>query len=205
MRSVSPVRGLTSRSFDALFGAALLVPAASRVWLALLLVAGALLATPVRADNVELIEQKIKAGLIYNFLKYTDWPAASAPGDILVCLYGGDAFDGHLQPMVGRTVHQRPIAVRVIKTNAEVEPCSLVFVHGDQKDGWPGLHKSLGNKSILTVSDFAGFTSSGGMIEFSRAESRIEVKLNVDAVSAARLTVGERLLKLASVVHTAPE
>lgn len=170
-----------------------------------LLVACAVLAAPARADKVELIEQKIKAGLLYNFLKYTDWPAAPAGGEILVCLYGGDAFDGHLQPMVGRTVNQRPIAVRAVKTDAEVEPCALVFVRADQKDKWPGLHKSLGNKSILTVSDFAGFTSAGGMIEFSRAESRIEVKLNVDAVAAARLTVGERLLKLASVVHAAPE
>jgi hypothetical protein len=169
-----------------------------------LFVACAVLGASARAD-VELIEQKIKAGLLYNFLKYTEWPAAAAGSEILVCLYGGDAFDGHLQPMVGRTVNQRPIAVRAVAANGEIEPCSLLVVHGDQKDNWPGLRKSLGSKSILTVADFAGFTASGGMIEFARAESRIEVKLNVDAVSAARLTVGERLLKLASVVHTAPE
>lgn len=174
-----------------------------------LLIACAALVAPLRAaDNVELVEQKIKAGLLYNFLKYTEWPPASAAqtgNEIVVCLYGGDAFDGHLTPMAGRTVNQKPITLRTIDKIADAGSCALVFVRATEKDNWPALQKSLTSKHALTVSDFEGFAAAGGMIEFARAESRIEVKLNVDAVSAANLKVSDRMLKLASVVHSAQE
>lgn len=185
-----------------------LVIARLRDWLTLLIACVVLVAPARGDDNVELVEQKIKAGLLYNFLKYTEWPAGSAAqtgNEINVCLYGGDAFDGHLAPMAGRTVNQKPIALRTINAAGELAPCALVFVRAAQKDSWPAIQKGLAGKQVLTVSDFPGFAAAGGMLEFARAESRIEVKLNVDAVSAANLKVGERMLKLASVVHSAQE
>jgi len=160
---------------------------------------------PVCADeNVQLVEQEIKAGLLYNFLKYTQWPEGSpqAGGKIIVCLFGGDPFSGHLQPMSGRTVNQRSIEIRNVHTEPEIDACSLLYVHADEKLYWPQLQKTLAAKNVLTVSDFDGFAASGGMIEFIRADNRIGIKINTDAVTAAHLAVQDRLLKLASTVHT---
>jgi hypothetical protein len=78
-----------------------------------------------------------------------------------------------------------------------------LYVHEDQKSNWPHLEKALAGKDVLTVSDFDGFAESGGMIEFTRNDNRIGVKINVDAVTAAHLAVQSRLLRLASTVHTA--
>jgi hypothetical protein len=155
-------------------------------------------------DNVQLVEQEIKAGLLYNFLKYTQWPDAHAQsaGNIVVCLFGGDPFDGHLQPMAGRTVNQHAIEIHAIHNPQDMAACSLVFVHANEKPNWPQLQKTLAGKDILTVSDFDGFAASGGMIEFIRADNRIGIKINIDAVNAAHLTVQDRLLKLASAVHS---
>lgn len=176
----------------------------TRVVFALLL--GAVFAARAMADeNVQLVEQEIKAGLLYNFLKYTQWPddhSQAATGDVVVCLFGGDPFDGHLQPMAGRTVNQHAIKIRNVKGADDLTSCSLVFVHANQKADWPQLQKSLAGKDVLTVSDFDGFAASGGMIEFIRADNRIGIKINVDAVKAAHLAVDDRLLKLASAVHT---
>ncbi|HEY5239032.1 MAG TPA: YfiR family protein [Rhizomicrobium sp.] len=156
-------------------------------------------------ENMQLVEQEIKAGLLYNFLKYTQWPddhSPAADGDVIVCLFGGDPFDGHLQPMSGRTVNQHAIKIRNVKGADDLSACSLVFVHANQKADWPQLQKTLAGKDVLTVSDFDGFAASGGMIEFIRADNRIGIKINVDAVKAAHLAVEDRLLKLASAVHT---
>lgn len=160
---------------------------------------------PVLADeNVQLVEQEIKAGLLYNFLKYTQWPegAQSAGGKVVVCLFGGDPFNGHLQPMAGRTVNQHAIEIRSVHSTQEMDACSLLYVHSDEKAHWPQLQKTLAAKDVLTVSDFDGFAASGGMIEFIRADNRIGIKINTDAVTAAHLAVQDRLLKLASTVHT---
>jgi len=175
--------------------------------LASLLTAG--LTLPVyAAERLQLIEQQIEAGLIYNFLKYTQWPAertARADAPIAVCLFGGDPFSGHLQPMAGRTVNQQTIDVRSVTRAADIAGCSLLFIHADQKQNWPELQKILAGKSVLTVSDFQGFAVSGGMIEFTQLDNRIGVLINIEAVMAAHLDVQDRLLKLArSVPPAAP-
>jgi hypothetical protein len=172
--------------------------------LLIFLVAFAGYAPPTRgAETLQLVEQEIKAGLLYNFLKYTDWPqngAVSADSPMIVCLLGGDPFSGRLQPMAGRTVNQHVIQVKNAGTLAEAADCSLVFINTNMKPQWPELHTELMAKPMLTVGDFDGFSDSGGMIEFTRTDNRIGVKINTGALAAAHLQVQDRLLKLASVV-----
>jgi hypothetical protein len=165
-------------------------------------------ACPARADDgVHLIEQKIKAGLVYNFLKYTDWPAERTEGaqaPIVVCLLGGDPFEGGLQPMAGRSVNEHTIELKSVREAAEFAPCWLLVVSSSEKASWPAWRASLAGKDVLTVSDLDGFAGSGGMIEFTRTDSRIGVKINVASVTAAHLKVEDRLLKLANAVSPGP-
>jgi len=155
-------------------------------------------------ENIQLVEQEIKAGLLYNFMKYTDWPpdrSQQANAPIVVCLLGGDPFAGRLQPLAGRTVNQHVIELRNLRTVDEAGMCSLVFIHADAKPQWPQLRMALAGKSMLTVSDFQGFADAGGMIEFTRNENKIGVKIDTAAVTAAHLQVQDRLLKLANAVR----
>ena len=169
-----------------------------------LLVAAALTLPASATENVQLIEQKIKAGLLYNFLKYTQWPAGSGSqttSPLTVCLFGGDPFDGHLKPMAGRTVNQRVIEIRSLQTADDTAVCSLIFIRSSEKSFWPQLQKRLVGKDVLTVSDFEGFAAAGGMIEFMQIDNRIGVNVNTDAIATTHLEVQDRLLKLASTVR----
>jgi len=163
-------------------------------------------ATPVAQaqENIQLVEQEIKAGLLYNFMKYTDWPSDRAQqpnAPIVVCLLGGDPFAGRLQPLAGRTVNQHVIELRNVRNVDEAGTCSLVFIHADEKPQWPQLRAALMGRALLTVSDFQGFADEGGMIEFTRIENKIGVKIDTVAVMAAHLQVQDRLLKLANAVR----
>jgi hypothetical protein len=155
-------------------------------------------------DSRRLVEQDIKAGLLYNFLRYTQWPPGVQTGATIdVCLYGRDPFEGRLQPMAGRSVNQRVIAVRTVRTSAEMSSCALVFINAEERAAWPRLRAELGVRSVLTVSDYEGFARSGGMLEFTRARNRVGVMVNVGAAHAANLEVQDRLLRLATVVSSA--
>lgn len=172
--------------------------------LSALAMAAVLAAGDVRAqEGVRLAEQDIKAGLLYNFLRYTEWPQpAPAGASMVVCVYGRDPFGGRLASMAGRTVNQRTIEVRTVHEAAQANTCSLLFLGAEERANWPGLRAQLGERGILTVSDYDGFARSGGMIEFTRVNNRIGVRVNVQAAEAANLSVQDRLLRLASVVRT---
>jgi hypothetical protein len=152
-------------------------------------------------DSRRLAEHDIKAGLLYNFLRYTEWPASAQAGSTIdVCLYGGDPFEGGLASMAGRTVNQRVIAIRHIRTTAEFTACALVFVNAQDRAAWPRLRAELARSSILTVSDYEGFARAGGMLEFTRVRNRVGVAVNVEAANAVNLRVQDRLLRLATIV-----
>lgn len=151
-------------------------------------------------EPLRLAEQDVRAGLLYNFLRYTQWPAPADPSAV-VCVLGRDPFSGRLQPMAGRTVNQRPIVVRSVRTFAETDACNLLYINSEERTRWPQLRTHLAGKDVLTVSDYPGFAESGGMIEFGRANNRIRVRINVDAVGAAHLTVEDRMLRLAETVR----
>jgi hypothetical protein len=162
-------------------------------------------ASPVRAqENLRLVEQDIKAGLLYNFLRYTQWPGAAPTASALVCVYGRDPFAGRLQPMAGRTVNQRTIEIRAVRSVPELDACSLLFIDAEARERWPALRDHLAGRAVLTVSDFSGFADSGGMIEFTRIDNRIGMRINTEAVGAARLVVQDRLLRLANPTRRAP-
>lgn len=165
-------------------------------------------ALPVHADdNLQLAEQEIKAGLLYNFLKYTEWPTSimEHASKIEVCILGDDPFGEYLQPMAGRTVNQREITLRNLRDIASAGSCQLLFINAAEKANWPALRKFISGKNILTVSDYNGFANAGGMIEFDRQDNHIHAELNMGAVTAAGLHVHERLLKLVTVMHGSQE
>ncbi len=156
-------------------------------------------------SQMQLSEQKIEAGLIYNFLKNTEWPPGkmgppSSP--LVVCILGtDDPFNGYLQPIESRTVNQRTIKLRHISNTEETGGCHMLFIGSDEQAQWPALHTFLAQKSVLTVGDFDGFSSSGGMIEFGTENDHIQIWLNVEAVSLSHLHIFDSLRRLAKTTH----
>ena len=156
-------------------------------------------------DQLQLSAEKIEAGLIYNFLKYTEWPPekmANSPSPLVVCIFGArDPFGGYLQPIEDRTVHQREVKLIHISSKEEAARCHMLFIGEDVASQWPALHDFLANQSVLTVGDFKGFSETGGMIEFNTEDNRIQIWLNIQAVNKARLHIHDSLRRLARLTH----
>jgi hypothetical protein len=153
-------------------------------------------------NELQLEEQKIKAGLIYNFLKYTAWPE-NKTAKLVVCILGSeDPFNGYLQPLEGRTVNQKPIILRHVSSAEDAEKCQMLFIGATEQAQWPNLQRNLMHTSVLTVGDFNGFTNDGGMIEFGTNDDRVQIDLNNGAVDAAHLHVAENLRRMAKTTHS---
>lgn len=155
------------------------------------------------AEPLRLQEQKIKAGLLYNFIKYSSWPEnifSSSQEAFQVCMLGGDGFDGALDPLQGRTAQQRNINIRNIYDPEDALNCHVVFVNRNQTGNLQSFFATIRNHSILTVSDIEGFSNKGGMIEFSQPyEKRIHVYLDRDITEQSHLRIGDQLLRLVEV------
>lgn len=154
----------------------------------------------VQAEEKPLLlyEQKIKAGLVYNLLKYTQWPKTSEK--LQICLMGGDSFEGYLSPLEGRTAQQFLISIVNIDQINQSQNCNLLVIHRNLEKDLSGLldHPQIHN--ILTVSDIQGFATQGGMIELAKENEKINLYINNNAVIQDGLKIDERMLRLAKIV-----
>ena len=151
------------------------------------------------AKSAQIAEQKIEAGMIYNFLKYTDWPSLPTTNAMVVCIAGTDPFAGNLQLLQDRSVNLRPIDIRSLSDPAKALECDLLVVDPEQPALWAALRDRIHGRSILTVGMTADFVREGGMLAFSHGHGHIAITLNRAAMKAAHLRPQQRLLNLVTV------
>jgi hypothetical protein len=161
-----------------------------------------MLAVTAKSDEKPLLlyEQKIKAGLVYNLIKYTAWPETLLNKKLQVCLFGGDPFDGYLSPLDGRTAQQVVISIHKINKITETKTCHLLIIHQNQNHQLSELLEFLQAKNTLTVSDIKEFATHGGMVELAKENEKINLYINNTTVIQNGLKIDDRMLKLAKIV-----
>jgi hypothetical protein len=167
-----------------------------------LLILAALLMTalPVRADERTASEYEVKAAFLFNFAKYTEWPAGSFADDrapLTFCVLGDNPFGKGLESFRSKTVKNRPVAFREIADPHAAGACHVLFISASEQKRIDAHLASLRNLAVLTVSDTKKFAQSGGMIGFVTVDDKIRFEVNSRAANQAGLNISAQILKLA--------
>lgn len=167
--------------------------------LALLLLAGLPPATGLCAESG--VEDKLKAGFLLNFTKYTEWPASDAHShDLLICGIESQSLSGQLETLRGRRVAGRVIRVLAPARPSEWAGCQMLFIDVEARIRPETVLRMLGQAPVLTVSDAPGFIQAGGMIGLKLRGGRIRFEINQGAARESGLVLSSQLLKLADTV-----
>jgi hypothetical protein len=161
------------------------------------------LASGAYAGAQSASEADLRAAFVYNFAKFTEWPAdAITPsGPIVLCVIDDAAVATALGQLVrGRTIGTHGLAVRRVKIDEELRTCHLLYAAGVDTPKTAVLLESVGASPVLTISDREGFAEHGGVANFLREDGRVRFVVNVESALRARLQVSSKLLTLAKLV-----
>jgi len=153
-------------------------------------------------------EYQIKAVLLFNLTRFVDWPAdafAAPFSPIVIGILGHDPFGEILDKVAeGETVNGRKVVVQRYDSLPAVRPCHILFISASERARAKEIISTLKGRPILTVSDFEDFVRQfGGMVRFYKNEqSKIRLRINLDAARADRLNISARLLQVAEVEKT---
>lgn len=151
-----------------------------------------------------VLEYKVKAGYLFNFARYVEWPAHafSAPDSPLVIAVE-DPNNARVileQTLAGKAVDGRPVHV-VPWAGSGLSPKPHILWTTRAAGRTPEeVRKSLGNAPTLLVGDTRDFAERGGMIAFVEEEGRIRLTLCLEHASRAGLKVSSRLATVARTV-----
>ena len=166
-----------------------------------ILICLALVCCPLSAYGATEKEDLVKAVVIYNFAKFTDWPEESFedPSAPIVFTSIGENMKKTLTQFEGRQIKNRSLALGHFEYTPEYYS-HVIYISSREEKEVKKVLELVKNKPILTVSDIPGFIDIGGMIGLLKEEGRIRFEINFDATQKAGLKVSSQLLLLATKV-----
>ncbi len=200
-RHASGHRYLRCRSLVLL--AVILLAAGGAAWAGVTATPASTSATSATAKPVVAAEYQIKAVFLFNFTKYVDWPAsafADAQAPFVIGILGDDPFGSALDDTVrGEKVDGRPLVIQRYSSWQDIKDCQILYISQSKSAELARIFAGIKGRSILTVGDADNFTDQGGMIWLVTENSKIRLKINLDPVKAANLTISSSLLRAAEV------
>ncbi|MCP4150177.1 MAG: YfiR family protein [bacterium] len=151
-------------------------------------------------------EYKIKAGFLYKFLHFAQWPKdafTKSKTIINIGIIGENPFGTLFSIIKGQTVKERKLVVLEFKEDEPVESlkqCHILFISPSITDK-ARILESLKGVPVLTVSESKGFASSGGMINFLMQEDNVSLEINKTAAENVGIKLRSRLLRVARIIE----
>src|SRR5712692_11345923 len=149
---------------------------------------GTPLANAQTGDAPDSSEYLIKAGFIYNFAKFVEWPAAAfaqPDSPIVIGILGTDPFGNLIDRIVeNKKIGVRGLVVKRLKWSTDLkdlQECKILFVGASEKAHLDDLVQIVKNLPILTVGETPGFAERGGVIRFVLEDNRVRFEINVEA------------------------
>jgi hypothetical protein len=150
-------------------------------------------------------EFEVKAAYLYNFGRFVEWPSqvsSNSANEFPICILGRDPFGKALDSTIfGEKIEGRAVVARRISAPGEATVCRVLFISSSEDKQVKVILSTLGNLSVLTVSDIPEFLDDGGMVQFVLTDQKIRFKINLSATRQAGLHLSSQLLKVAVEVE----
>lgn len=148
-----------------------------------------------------LTDAQIRAGYLYNFSMFVDWPVTvTANGTLLVGVMGDDAFATTLQMIDGRTANGRKIVVRAFDESDDLRRAGILYIGVSDDRSAAALLTRVASAPVLTVGAAPRFAEMGGVVRFYTDESKLRFEINVTRAQQLDLRISSKLLSLAKIV-----
>jgi hypothetical protein len=167
-------------------------------------VLGGVAPAAIRLEAQGVSTPGLTAAFLFNFVKFTTWPADGLPdgSPIVICVGGNDLVaDALVQLTNSKAVEGHALVIRQTDLDRPLTECHVVYGASLNANRAQELVRATTGRPILTVSDLEDFAERGGVANFFIDRGRMRFAVNPDAADRARLRISSKLLALAKVVR----
>jgi hypothetical protein len=157
------------------------------------------------AESISGSEYQVKAGFIYHFARFTQWPdqAFKLPDDPLtLCILTGDPQAKAMSVLQDKFIKNHRLTVTTYTEKEEIpQTCHILFIaSSDEKIILKALKES-GGPGVLTIGQADGFARMGGIINLFTKDRRLRFEVNPAAAERAGIKLSSQLLMSAEIVQ----
>lgn len=141
---------------------------------------------------------EIHAAMLFNFVKYVQWPDEATAGEFVVGVIGDENVFTTLQKWYdGKPKGSKKYVIKKLGSPEEAAGCQVVYVGKSKNRDFDEVKTSTTGKSILTITDGNGLGQKGSCINFKVIDGKLKFELNQASVNASNLKVSSQLSSMA--------
>lgn len=148
-------------------------------------------------------EYQVKAGFVFNFLKFISWPPdAETPNQTWRIGIIGDVaeYETIRDELAGRSINGHPVVVSPIEDDLDLELCHVVFITAGYTDSSVNLVEAVSHSAVLSVGETPDFARNYGIIGFVKRGNNLRLEINPTRAINAGLIISGKLASIATLV-----
>ncbi len=144
---------------------------------------------------------EIHAQMMFNFIKYIQWPNEAEGGDFVVGVMGEDDVFNTLKAWYdGKPKGSKKYVVKKLASASEAATCSVVYLGKNKSKEFENIKNASSGKPVLTITDSFNLGQKGSCINFKVIDGKLKFELNQAAVTGSSLKVSSALSSMAIVI-----
>jgi hypothetical protein len=144
---------------------------------------------------------EVHSMMIYNFIKYIEWPTETKSGDFIIGVYGDqEVFNALNKWYGGKDKMGQKIVVKLYNNPSEISKCHMLYLAGPKSNDFEAVKNKFKNSPTLIVTDNKGLAQKGSGINFKMEGNKLKFELNQSTVQAANLKVSGQLASMAILI-----
>ena len=145
--------------------------------------------------------KELHPAMLYNFVKYIQWPTEAEAGDFVIGVLGEDEVFNTLKTRYdGKPKGNKKYVITKLNSVAEAATCAVVYLGKNKSREFEALKTAVDGKSILTITDSGNLGRKGSCDNFREIDGKLKFEINQASISAASLKVSSSLLSVAIVL-----
>lgn len=140
--------------------------------------------------------------MVFNFLKYIQWPDDTKSGDFSIAVIGDDNVYQTLQKFYSnRKVGSQKVSIENYSSADQVSGSyHLVYLSKNKSKEFDAVLEKFNSKSTLIITNTNGLGSKGSGINFRVVGDRLKFELNQAALTKCNLKVSSQLSNMAILI-----
>jgi hypothetical protein len=144
---------------------------------------------------------EIHSMLIFNFIKYIEWPAETKSGDFIIAVYGDSKVYEQLSSLYGqRQVKGQSAKIVDIADFSGLNSAHIVYVASSKSREFESIIEKFGTKPTLVITDKAGLGKKGASINFREIGGKLKFEINQAAFDNSKLKISGQLVSMGILI-----
>jgi len=144
---------------------------------------------------------EIHAAMIYNFMKYVQWPDDGTTGEFVVGILGEDNVFNTLKSYYdGKPKGTKKYSIRKLTDASEAATCAVVYIGKGKSKEFENVKNAVSGKPVLTITDSFNLGKKGSCINLKVIDDKLKFEINQASMNGASLKVAGQLSSMAILI-----